>query len=118
MQKHSFSKRFKNHRSSESQEIFANSKVDILFSAKLVCEGNAAEVLAALTLVHGHNVEDDQERDEQSEGCKQTSDDGENPAFPTVKESGLFECQIRQEADGEEEAADEAEDVGVVVDPG
>ena len=88
-----------------------------MFSAKLVGEWNTAEVLAAFALVHGHNVEDDQERDEQSKDCEQTSNDDKNPAFPAVKESGLLECHVRQEADGEEEAADEAEDVGVVVDP-
>ena len=88
-----------------------------MFCAKLVGEWNAAKVLAALALVDGHNIEDDQQRDEQSKDCEQTSDNDENPAFPTVKESGLLECHVGQEAHGEEEATDEAEDVGVVVNP-
>ena len=66
--------------------------------------------------MHGHDVKDDQEGDEQTENCEEAEDDDENAAFATVEESGLIESHVGHQDEGQENAADEAEDVGVVVD--
>lgn len=88
-------------------------EVDVLRGAEVARERHAVEELAELALVHGHAVEQSQQQAERADYQDQADPDDEDLAPPIV----VAERDEGHEGVGGEEAEDEAEEVGVVVDP-
>lgn len=87
--------------------------IDLVLLAELASEGQAGEVLQPVP-VDGVDVEPDEERGEQA-NVDQEREQDEDP-LPVLVE--VPEGDVGQEGEGQQQAAQEAEDVGNVVDPG
>lgn len=87
--------------------------IQVVLLAELVCEGDAGEELAPFA-ADGVEVEEDHQAGEEA-GKDQLEDDDLAPLPVQVE---FAEADVGQEGKGEEESADEAADVGEVVDPG
>ena len=91
-------------------------KVDILIRTEILREGDAGEILAPLALLGRHRVEHGQQGAKHQHGRHQANNDGDDAArvcaFLAVKGN------IGHEGVGEQEAGEEADNVGVVVHPG
>lgn len=86
--------------------------VDVVAFTELVCEGQAGQVLQPVP-VDRVNVKPNDERGEQP-GVDHHRD-GDEDALPVLVE--VPEGDVGQEGEGEQQAAEETEDVGDVVDP-
>lgn len=87
--------------------------VEVILLAELVCERDAGEQLAPLAL-DGVDVEEHDEAREEPHEHQQEDDD----LAALATQVHAAEADVRQEGEGQEEARDEAADVGEVVDPG
>ncbi|CAB0035964.1 unnamed protein product [Trichogramma brassicae] len=89
-------------------------EIDVLRGAKVPRERDAVEQLAELALVHGDVVEQRQQQAEQAEYEERADPDDEDLATAIV----VSERDERHEGVRGEKAEYEAEQVGVIVDPG
>lgn len=87
--------------------------VQVVLLAELVREGDAGEQLAPVAL-DGVDVEEHGEPREEPHKHQQEDDD----LTALAVQVHAAEADVRQEGEGQEEAGDEAADVGEVVDPG
>lgn len=87
--------------------------VEVVLLTELVCEGDAGEQLTPVTL-DGVHIEKHHEAGEQPQEHHQEDDDLQ----PLAVHVHASEADVGQEGEGQEEARDEAKDVGKVVDPG
>lgn len=87
--------------------------VEVVLLAELVREGDAREQLAPLAL-DGVDVEEHHQAREEPDEHQQEDDD----LTALAVQVHAAEADVRQEGEGQEEARDEAADVGKVVDPG
>ena len=88
-------------------------EVDILLGAEVLGDGDAVEVLADLAVVDGGDVEEEDETDKDEHGGDE-ADPEEDQLSPAVIDA---EGDEGHDGVGYEEAEDEAEEVGVVVNP-
>lgn len=88
-------------------------RVEVILLAELVCERDAGEQLAPLAL-DGVDVEEHGESGKKPHKHQQEDDDLTALAIQVH----AAEADVREEGEGEEEAGDEAADVGEIVDPG
>lgn len=87
--------------------------VEVVLLAELVCERDAGEQLAPLAL-DGVDVEEHHQSRKEPHEDQQEDDD----LAALAVQVHAAEADVRQEGEGQEEAGDEAADVGEVVDPG
>ena len=87
--------------------------VEVVLRAEFVREGDAGEQLAPFTL-YGVDVEEHHEAGEEAD--KHQQEDEDLAAFAVQVRAA--EADVGEEGEGQEEAGDEAGDVGKVVDPG
>lgn len=87
--------------------------VDVVLFAELAGEGQAGEVLQPVP-VDGVDIEPDDQRGEQAQVDQQRQQDQDTLSVLVE----VAERHVGQEGEGEQQAAEEAEDVGDVVDPG
>lgn len=87
--------------------------VEVILLAELVCERDAGEQLAPLALDGVDIEEHDQSRKKPHEHQQ-----GDDDLTALAVQVHAAEADVRQEGEGEEEARDEAADVGKIVDPG
>ena len=90
------------------------SQVNVLFRTKIFCDGNTIEVLADLTVVDWCDVKEKDESDKDENAGEETDPQQDQLSSPLVDSEG----DERQDCVRDEEAEDEAKEVGVVVDPG
>ena len=89
-------------------------QVDVLFAAKVLGDWNAVEVLANLTVLDGADVKEQDESNENEDGEDEAEPKQDNLPPPVVDPEG----DKGEDGVGHEEPEDEAEEVGVVVNPG
>lgn len=87
--------------------------VDVVLLAELAGEGQTGEALQPVQ-VNGINIKPDDEGGKEPEEDQQ----GQSDQNPLAVHVGGPEGEVGQEGEGEQQAAQEAEDVGDVVDPG
>lgn len=87
--------------------------VEVVLLAELVRERDAGEQLAPLTLYRVDVEEHDEPRKEPQEHHQEDDD-----LTALAVQVHAAEADVRQEGEGQEEAGDEAGDVGKIVDPG
>lgn len=97
---------------SNASSVLVADGVVIISLAELAGEGDAGEILEPIP-VDGVDVEPDDERGEQPQVHEQWQDDEHTLAILVEGAEG----DVRQEGEGQQQAAEEAEDVGDVVDP-
>ncbi len=86
-----------------------------MIGAEVLGDGNAIEVLAYLTVVDWCDVEEEEKPSEEQRHGGQT--DPDERRFAPALVHAAAECDKRQQRVRQQEAEDEAEEVGVVVDP-
>ena len=89
-------------------------QVNVLLRAEIFCYRDAIKVLANLTVVYRRDVKEQDKAHEDKEGRQEADPQQDQLPLPVKHTEG----DERHDGVGEEEPEDEAEQVGVVVDPG
>ena len=91
--------------------LFSND--NFLIVTKILGDGNAVQVATSFAVVHGMNVEQDDQHGKQADSREQGQDDGPHFAAAIL----LAESDAREQGQGEEKAKDKPENVRVIVRP-